>query len=154
VTGEPVTPFKGLAAFTDSELDALLFFGRERDIQTIAANLIASRFTVLYGASGVGKSSVLSAGVVRRTRELAADALVVAHRDWTGGDLLGALSASIPGLQQASGHSLADALITAHRHKLDELATALLDREALDRGDLDRILGDARRLRIAAMSGD
>jgi hypothetical protein len=52
------------------------------------------------------------------------------------------------------GHTLADSLITSHRHKLDELATALLDREALDRADLDRILGDARRLRVAAMSGD
>ena len=27
----PVSPFKGLAAFEDSELDALFFFGRERD---------------------------------------------------------------------------------------------------------------------------
>jgi cell division protease FtsH len=52
------------------------------------------------------------------------------------------------------GHTLADSLITSHRHKLDELATALLDREALDRADLDRILGDARKLRVAAMSGD
>jgi cell division protease FtsH len=50
------------------------------------------------------------------------------------------------------GHSLAQALLTAHRHKLDELATALLEREALDRRDLDRILGEARRLRIAAVS--
>jgi cell division protease FtsH len=52
------------------------------------------------------------------------------------------------------GHTRAESLITSHRHKLDELATALLDREALDRADLDRILGDARRLRVAAMSGD
>ncbi len=52
------------------------------------------------------------------------------------------------------GHALATALISSHRHKLDELATALLDREALDRGDLDRILGETRRLRIAAASGE
>ena len=47
MSGLPDSPYKGLASFEDSELDALLFFGRERDIQTIAANLIASRFTVL-----------------------------------------------------------------------------------------------------------
>src|SRR3954453_9343428 len=105
-----VTPFKGLASFTDSELDASLFFGRDRDIQTIAANLIASRFTVLFGVSGVGKSSVLSAGVLRRIRELAPEALVVAYRDWTGVDQRHSLAASIPGLEPGSGRSLADAL--------------------------------------------
>ena len=42
----------------------LLFFGREREIEVIAANLVASRLTVLYGPSGVGKTSLLRAGVV------------------------------------------------------------------------------------------
>ena len=42
--------------------DALLFFGRERDREIVVANLVASRLTVLYGASGVGKSSLLRAG--------------------------------------------------------------------------------------------
>ena len=37
----------------------------------IAANLLASRLTVLYGASGVGKSSVLRAGVAHHLRALA-----------------------------------------------------------------------------------
>ena len=51
----------GLAPFEDSELDALYFFGRERDTEIVVANLIASRLTVLYGPSGVGKSSLLFA---------------------------------------------------------------------------------------------
>ena len=68
------SPYKGLAAFEDTELDALLFFGRERDTDTIAANVMASRFTVLYGPLGVGKSSVLRAGVVRKLRAVASDA--------------------------------------------------------------------------------
>jgi cell division protease FtsH len=50
------------------------------------------------------------------------------------------------------GHSLAQSLMTTHRAKLEELATALLERESLDRHDLDRILGESRRLRIAAAS--
>jgi len=33
------SPFKGLAPFDDSDLDALLFFGRARDTATIVANL-------------------------------------------------------------------------------------------------------------------
>jgi WD40 repeat protein len=82
--GTRPSPYKGLAAFDDSDLDALFFFGRERDTETIAANLMASRFTVLYGPLGVGKSSVLRAGVVRRLRSLADDAAVVVHDSWAG----------------------------------------------------------------------
>ena len=55
------SPYRGLAAFDDSDLDALYFFGRERDSEIVVANLIASRLTVLYGPSGVGKSSVFAA---------------------------------------------------------------------------------------------
>lgn len=63
------TPYKGLMPY--SEEDAALFFGREREREIISANLMASRLTLLYGASGVGKSSVLRAGVVHHLRELA-----------------------------------------------------------------------------------
>ena len=66
----PASPFKGLAAFDATEADSMLFFGREREREIIAANLVASRVTVLYGASGVGKSSVLRAGVAYHLREL------------------------------------------------------------------------------------
>jgi WD40 repeat protein len=65
----PETPFKGLAPFEASDLDALLFFGRERERELIVENLLASRLTVLYGASGVGKTSLLRAGVAHRLRQ-------------------------------------------------------------------------------------
>jgi WD40 repeat protein len=87
VTGQSVdlsSPYKGLAAFEDTELDALLFFGRGRDTDMIAANLMASRFTILYGPLGVGKSSVLRAGVVRKLRAVASDARVVVSGSWAG----------------------------------------------------------------------
>jgi WD40 repeat protein len=64
-------PYKGLAPFEDSELDALLFFGRDAEQEVITANLLASRLTVLYGPSGCGKSSVLRAGVAHRLRRQA-----------------------------------------------------------------------------------
>ncbi len=66
----PPSPFKGLAYFGDSEHDWHFFFGRERESEVVAANLMASRLTVLYGPSGVGKSSLLRAGVARRLRTL------------------------------------------------------------------------------------
>ncbi len=66
----PDGPYKGLASFDDSELDERFFFGRDRETEIVASNLVASRLTVLYGPSGVGKSSLLRAGVVRRLRAL------------------------------------------------------------------------------------
>jgi WD40 repeat protein len=82
-TDAPPGPFKGLAAFQDTELDALLFHGREREREVVVANLLASRLTVLYGASGAGKTSLLRAAVansIRRTH----DAAVVFYSSWAG----------------------------------------------------------------------
>ena len=67
----PETPYKGLAYY--SEQDAPFFFGRERETQIVTANLMASRLTLLYGESGVGKSSLLRAGVARYLDNLALD---------------------------------------------------------------------------------
>jgi WD40 repeat protein len=58
----PERPYVGLVPF--DEVDAAYFFGRERESALILANLTASRLTLLYAPSGVGKSSVLRAGVL------------------------------------------------------------------------------------------
>ena len=63
----PLEPYKGLAPYLESDYD--LFFGRERETEIICANLTAARLTLLYGDSGVGKSSVLLAGAAHRLRE-------------------------------------------------------------------------------------
>ncbi len=65
----PDCPYKGLMPY--SEEDAPFFFGREAEKEIIIANLNASRLTLLYGPSGVGKSSVLRAGVSHDLREIA-----------------------------------------------------------------------------------
>src|SRR5262249_42638473 len=69
----PATPYVGLTPFTES--DAPFFFGREKERRIIAANLLASRLTLLYGASGVGKSSIIRAGLQRDFRTRAEEAL-------------------------------------------------------------------------------
>jgi WD40 repeat protein len=79
----PSSPYKGLAAFEDSAVDALLFFGRDRDSQVIAANLMASRLTVLFGPTGVGKTSVLRAGVAYKLRQEAGVDVRI-HSSWIG----------------------------------------------------------------------
>ena len=49
------SPYQGLIPYTIE--DAPFFFGRSAERELIVANLIAGRLTLLYGASGVGKSS-------------------------------------------------------------------------------------------------
>src|SRR3954451_25066322 len=83
VLAPPLSPFKGLAAFGDSELDGLFFFGRERERAVLVANLVAVKLTLLYGESGVGKSSLLAAGVVRELRAQSPDAAVLLHDVWS-----------------------------------------------------------------------
>ena len=83
MSATPESPYKGLTAFEDTELDALLFFGRERETEIVVANLIASRLTVLYGPSGVGKSSLLGAAVARSLRKLPERPLVVIFSSWS-----------------------------------------------------------------------
>ena len=58
----PESPYAGLNPF--SIKDAPFFFGRDHERDLIVANLMAARLTVLYGPSGVGKSSVLNAGAL------------------------------------------------------------------------------------------
>lgn len=67
------SPFPGLEAFTEEEAD--VFFGRERETQQLIDRLSptlprdANRFVAVIGPSGVGKSSVLHAGVLPRLQD-------------------------------------------------------------------------------------
>jgi WD40 repeat protein len=63
----PKTPYVGLVPY--SEDDADFFFGRDEERWIVAANLRADRLTILYGPSGVGKTSLLQAGVLPDLRE-------------------------------------------------------------------------------------
>jgi WD40 repeat protein len=65
--GSPPCPYRGLMPYTED--DAAFFFGRDQDSRLIVDNLRAYPLSVLYGPSGVGKSSVLRAGVMRLIRE-------------------------------------------------------------------------------------
>jgi WD40 repeat protein len=58
----PVCPYKGLAAFGGD--DAGYFFGRERWVAELVARLVGSSLLAVVGPSGVGKSSVVRAGLL------------------------------------------------------------------------------------------
>ena len=57
-----VCPFKGLACF--DRADAAYFCGRERLVSDLVARLVESTLVGILGPSGIGKSSLLRAGVL------------------------------------------------------------------------------------------
>lgn len=137
-----VTPFKGLRPY--SEEDASFFFGREGEREIITANLISSRLTLVYGPSGVGKSSVLRAGVAHRLRLLAHQNLldrgvlefgVVVLSSWRD-DPLQALKQAIHG---SVAQQFGSAFPGPHRPDADLLETCQTYAEQVD-GDLLIIL--------------
>ncbi len=70
-TAQRDSPYFGLQYF--DERYGEWFFGREAAGSTIITNLRAARLTLLHAGSGVGKSSLLRAGVAWRLRKLADD---------------------------------------------------------------------------------
>ena len=67
------SPYFGLDYY--EEKFGAWFFGRETEGSKIITNLRAARLTLLHAESGVGKSSLLRAGVAWRMRKLADDSL-------------------------------------------------------------------------------
>jgi hypothetical protein len=63
------SPFLGLVSYSLDDAD--YFFGRDEWCARVTDNLLAYRVSILYGASGIGKSSVLQAGVLHGLRETA-----------------------------------------------------------------------------------
>ena len=65
--GVLLNPYRGLEAFREE--DRAYFFGREALTGELCDKIPATRLFALWGASGSGKSSLVSAGVIPRLRE-------------------------------------------------------------------------------------
>ena len=89
-TPDGFCPYVGLQPYNEPDQD--YFFGRERDSRIISSNLYAAFLTVLYGASGVGKTSILRAGVFPRLRTSPRTAVVI-FDGWSDQNLLSTLKA-------------------------------------------------------------
>ena len=63
----PPTPFKELDFFV--EADAAMFAGREREARQLVSRIVSSRAVVVHARSGLGKTSLLRAGVVPLLRQ-------------------------------------------------------------------------------------
>ncbi|MFD4673116.1 hypothetical protein ACFWNN_25575 [Lentzea sp. NPDC058450] len=87
-----VCPYMGLSAFGPD--DANWFFGRERATNALLEKLNDNGITMLVGASGAGKSSLLKAGVLPRLNK---EAIVISP----GTDPLKELTLQVPDLVPA-----------------------------------------------------
>ena len=56
------TPYRGIHPFR--YVDQAYYFGREEIIEELQTKIILYRLVVLFGESGVGKSSLLNAGII------------------------------------------------------------------------------------------
>jgi DNA-binding winged helix-turn-helix (wHTH) protein len=61
-----VRPYKFLDSFT--EQDAGIFFGREAEVEIIRSRIVSHRSFILHGRSGVGKTSIVRAGLIPRLK--------------------------------------------------------------------------------------
>ncbi|MCI5158076.1 MAG: hypothetical protein D3906_06465, partial [Candidatus Electrothrix sp. AUS1_2] len=74
-------PYIGLRPFEESERDR--FFGRDREINILLDNIRFNRLTLLLAGSGVGKSSLLRAGIMPVFRA-DQDTELIYHNNWSG----------------------------------------------------------------------
>jgi CHASE2 domain-containing sensor protein len=97
------SPYLGLVSYSDTTEDAALFCGRETERDLVIDNLRAARVTVLYGTSGIGKSSLLHAGVAPRLRSMDRPAPVILIDDWVADPAVTLTRAMARVAQEATG---------------------------------------------------
>jgi hypothetical protein len=134
-------PYKGLNPFEQN--DEAFFFGRNNDQKIVISSLYGSSLTVLYGASGVGKTSLLRAGVVpelKRSHNVAA----VIFRQWQGDDFRDLLRAEILKETLAAVNRWFEAHEKTERLKDVELVSAI--NQKLEREHAKRLEAPKRRL--------
>jgi len=61
------SPWLGLVSFTEET--RAFFFGRDQEVAELSRRVQGKLLTVLFGKSGLGKTSILRAGLVPRLRE-------------------------------------------------------------------------------------
>ena len=89
------TPFKFLDAYTQADRD--IFCGRDADIEELHARALQNRLLLVYGPSGVGKTSLIQCGLMNKFP--AADRLPLTIR--YDGNLFAALDRAIAALTKS-----------------------------------------------------
>jgi hypothetical protein len=63
-----IDPYPGLASFADLPEHRRLFFGREKETQALLEMILAENLVLLFARSGVGKTSLVNAGILEPLR--------------------------------------------------------------------------------------
>lgn len=63
----PQTFWIGLDSYNEN--DSNIFFGRDEEIQQLSNNIVHNIQTIIYGPSGIGKTSLIRAGIFKVARE-------------------------------------------------------------------------------------
>lgn len=138
VAGLANGPYKFLSPYTPG--DRAIFKGRQTETEQVVRRLGEGRLLVVYGPPGVGKTSLLAAGVIPEL--IQAGALAVHIHDYSR-PLGAALRAALQGSQTQLAVSLADgeelpALLANLRSQLGGTLVLVLDQfESLFRGPIN-----------------
>ncbi len=132
-TEPPQDRYAGARPFGDTDLERKLFHGRGRESETLYNLILAERMVVLYGRSGVGKTSLLNAGVLERIRQAEYLPLYARVNDPSRGPLEGVFDSVAAGAVQGgvefvcgSKASLLAFFATSEFWKEDTLLTPVL----------------------------
>src|SRR5580704_12282097 len=111
----PESPWLGLRPFTESTCE--YYFGRNAEVRDIFQRVVHKPLTVLFGQSGLGKTSLLQAALVPRLRD-AGFVPILVRLDYADSaqpllqqfvEALGAaLTPALPGLSDTLGRLPAD----------------------------------------------
>ncbi|MBU0655911.1 MAG: hypothetical protein KJ914_12400, partial [Gammaproteobacteria bacterium] len=96
----PNAPYPGLRPYREDEQNS--FFGRDTDSKVLIDKILVHRLTLLFAATGVGKSSMLQAAVLPHLKAPLGENLDVAYYiDWVSPPLEGLKQAVKQALQQS-----------------------------------------------------
>jgi WD40 repeat protein/DNA-binding SARP family transcriptional activator len=145
-----VCPFKGLASYETDDAD--FFCGREQIVADLVARLAADSLVGIVGASGVGKSSILRAGVLPRLQ-----AGVLPGSDSRRIVIVRPGGTTLAGLRRLVEDDSGERVVLAV-DQLEELFTAVADEQeqAAILDSLARLVGDPSRraLVVVALRAD
>lgn len=110
VGGTTSGPFMFLDYFR--EADRAKFAGRDRDIAALVAQITHARTTVLYGRSGLGKTSLLLAGVLPELRSRGFLSVYVRTLESPVDDLAKSVSAALENIGGTEASDTSDDLLT------------------------------------------
>ncbi|MBM3237843.1 hypothetical protein FJZ31_16260 [Candidatus Poribacteria bacterium] len=105
-------PYRRLAAFTEQDAD--LFFGREVEITTLLGKVCSYNLVTLIGESGVGKTSLLKAGLTPKLQTLGYKVVYSRCYEHPETRIVEAILIDIPELVKISSKSFSDVLLAVN----------------------------------------